>query len=932
MDKKEQNNELSKFFNLSLNLLCIAGVDAKFKRINPQFEKLLGYSEEELLKTPFIDLVHPEDREKTIEAVSELSEGKDVVNFENRYICKDGSLLNIRWTAAPEAEEGKIYAVGVDITEEKIEDRYKEQINRIRTMYISDKQKIHQFWEKTLELLLQMTESEYGFIGEIKHSLEGDPYLKTFALTNISWNEQTRQLFEEKSKDGLEFYNLDTLFGEVVKTGEPLMTNDPKNHPKSAGIPMGHPNLNAFMGVPLHYAGKFIGMVGFANREVGYDEKLYQDLRETFQTIASIIHAFLLERDLAEVGKLNSLYKNAIDKASIVSITDTEGRIIHVNEMFCKISGYSADELIGKNHRMIKSGKMNKEFFEDLWGTIKSGQTWQGEICNRAKDGSEYWVDSTIIPFIGVYGEIDRFISIRKDITKERQQKKMEIEFQKAKEATRAKSEFLSTMSHEIRTPLNGVIGMSDLLKTTNLSEEQLKIVNTITNSGKTLLTIVNDILDLSKIEAGKMIFEKNECNLKNHINDLIESYRIACNEKNVIFHFNANDYANYIFIDEGRVGQVVANLVSNAIKFTSKGSVSLSVHQTDTENNKTEITITVSDTGIGIPRDFLGQIFDPFSQSINHVGKNFQGTGLGLSITKKIVENFGGEIKVESEEGIGSKFIVNFTTDKGKKITNSINNKSDNKNYEVEISKKKILIAEDNPTNQFVISCFISKMGHDYKVVGNGSEAFTALEYEEFDLVLMDCQMPLVNGYESTKMIRQSRKSFKDIPIIALTANAIKGDDKKCFESGMNGYLTKPLVKSDLEKELHRLFSEEIVIDNNLLNNFKNRDLGGDIELFSKAINTFLETSALQVQELINAFENNDLKTMKFLAHTLKSPSRMLGSVIFANWCENLEVLDRCNNHDAEIRINKFKDSYDKTCVALSEILNDKIKFSDAS
>ena len=250
------------------------------------------------------------------------------------------------------------------------------------------------------------------------------PSLKTFSLTNISWNEQTRKLFNEKSKEGLEFHNLGTLFGEVIKTGEVLISNDPKNHPKAAGIPVGHPSLNSFLGVPLHLAGKFIGMIGLANRSGGYDKRVYDNLRETFQTISSIVHSFLLERDLNETAKLNSLYKNAIDKSSLVSIADPNGKITYVNEQFVKVSGFSRDELIGNNHRIINSGKMPKGFFENLWMTIKSGKSWQGEICNKSKNGEEFWVESNIVPFTNEMGEIDRFISIKKDVTHERMQKK----------------------------------------------------------------------------------------------------------------------------------------------------------------------------------------------------------------------------------------------------------------------------------------------------------------------------------------------------------------------------------------------------------------------------------------------------------------------------------------------------------------------------
>ena len=927
MKLKNNNNDLEKFFSLSLNLLCIAGVDAKFKKINPQFEKLLGYTEEELLTIPFIDLVHPDDREKTIEAVSELSMGKDVVNFENRYLKKNGDLLDIRWTAAPDASEGKIYAVGVDITEQKREQFFKEQINKIREMYIKSQKNSNDFWDKTLDVILKITESEYGFISEIKHSPQGIPYIKTFSITDISWNEETRNLYDEKSKDGLEFHNLNTLFGEVVKTGEVMLTNNPVSHPKSVGIPNGHPMLNSFLGVPLHYAGKFVGMIGVANKKDGYDQKLYESLKETFHTIASIVHAYLLERDLLDAGQLNSLYKDAIDKSSIVSITDPAGKITHVNEMFEKISGYSKEELIGSDHRMINSGKMPKYFIENLWKTILSGNTWKGEICNRAKNGSEYWVDSTIVPFKNHRGDIDSFISIRRDITLEREQKKLEQAFQKAKQATEAKSEFLSTMSHEIRTPLNGVVGMTDLLQTTNLTSEQREIVNTITNSGKTLLTIINDILDFSKIEAGKITLDINECDFGKFSRELIKPLILSAKEKGINLNFSSNVYTNFVYIDEGRVGQIITNLISNAIKFTENGEINLKIQQNNIGNKNCEIIIDVSDTGIGIENEYLDQIFTPFSQAHKFFKQSIEGTGLGLSICKKLVEAMGGDISVSSQLNKGSKFQVRLLTKIGK-LKNKI--EIENKSYKdpyfdmEKIGRKKILIAEDNPTNQFVISCYVSKMGHDYSVVGNGSEVLSVLEKGDYDLVLMDCQMPLMSGYEATRLIRQSRKKFKDIPIIALTANAIKGDDKRCFESGMNGYLTKPLTKNELEAELIKYFSAEIFIDKNKLTQLRDQEFGGDFNIFERTINTFVDSSKIQINELILALENGNLKSAKFLAHTMKSSAKLVGAFRLSELLSSIE--DRNIQYKIPVElVETVQNTYKKTIAELMNYLSEE-------
>ena len=889
---KKRNEELGKFFELSLNLLCIAGVDAKFKRINPQFEKLLGYTEEELLTIPFIDLVHPDDRAKTLMAVSALEDGKDVVNFENRYICKDGRQLNIRWTAAPEATEGKIYAVGIDVTEERREEYFKNRLIQIRDMYITDKRKKNKFWNSVVNLLIEISQSEGGFIGEIKHSENGEPYLKIFSILQNRFDLQSSSTLKDNLSHEMEFHDLDSILGEVIKTGELVIENNLKNTHKIGENFFWDSKMKSFMGIPLHYAGKFLGMIGLINREHGYDMNIYRLMKEYFIIISSIVNSYLLERELDEAGKLNSLYKNAIDKSSIVSISDPTGKIIYANQMFCDISGYSREELIGKNHRIINSGKMPDGFFKNLWETISNGKTWQGEICNKTKTGELYWVEGLIVPYVNSKGEIDRYISIRRNITQERERKKLEMDFQNAKDSAKAKSDFLSMMSHEIRTPLNGVLSMVEILKETNLNDEQFKLINTISNSGKTLLTIVNDILDLSKIEAGKINLDIQECDLHNFISAFVEPFRFSCLEKDINFNLNLEKFSHKVYIDEGRVGQIISNLLSNAIKFTFDGEISLDLNKVFKDKDNVGITISVKDTGIGIPEDFMQKIFEPFSQS-NLVGDSYiSGTGLGLSISKKIVNHFGGDITVESEVGKGSIFTIQFDAKIGSKKEGDFG-----KNFEKKISLNlgkvtkisNILIVEDNLTNQFVIRSLVEKIGHQSFICKNGSEALIELENNSYDLILMDCQMPIINGYEATKMIRQSNKEFADIPIIALTANVIKGDDKKCFESGMNGYLTKPVSLRSLEEEINKFLSKEGMINFLVIERLLLEDFCGDFKILSGAINSYLNSSKNDVSQLITEIESEHPVAVKFLTHGLIPTTKMLGALKFATLLEEI-------------------------------------------
>lgn len=402
---------------------------------------------------------------------------------------------------------------------------------------------------------------------------------------------------------------------------------------------------------------RFSGLIylPFSTRIKGYAIN-YRDTKNADE-LALAKEIAIQNQEKAKLASELSSYIKAIDQHALVSVTDSSGIIIQVNGKFTEISGYSKQELLGQDHRIVNSGTHPKAFFAELWTTITSGNNWHGEICNRAKNGTLYWIDSTIAPIKDVDGTIDRYISIGLDVT---ERKYHEVELiaakQEAESANNAKSEFLSNMSHELRTPMNAVMGFSQLLQSDDtLTAEQKDSVQEITMGGKHMMTLINEVLDLSNIEAGKLKFSLEDCNLNNILKEcltFIES--LAVNQSIRLFN-NINPTTNYtIHVDYTRFKQVMLNLLSNAIKYNrEKGTVTLSCDVMD--NN--QLRINVSDTGHGLTEKELQRLFKSFVRIGEY--KGVDGTGIGLVITKRLVELMGGTVGVESEIGKGSHFWV---------------------------------------------------------------------------------------------------------------------------------------------------------------------------------------------------------------------------------------------------------------------------------
>jgi PAS domain S-box-containing protein len=617
------------------------------------------------------------------------------------------------------------------------------------------------------------------------------------------------------------------------------------------------------------------------------------------------------ERELRESEeKYRLLFSKEKDAIMLFDLACRQ--FIDVNEAAVALYGYSREEFLNMKVLDIYADRSAVEDgLEDINGpllaTPPQGENEINLRWHKKKDGTIFPVDIAAAPFS--WQGKNMICEIIRDIS---EQYKIEEQLRAAKtsaeQASRMKSEFLSMVSHEIRTPITGVLGMLDLLMETLLDEKQRKLAQTAHLSAENLLVIINDVLDFSKIEADKIILEQIPFRLVCLIKETIEIVKPPASMKNLLITVDIDPaIPTWLMGDPIRLKQILLNLAGNAVKFTDKGSVTLRVMLKKQTKNHVFLRFEVVDTGIGIASDKVQYLFQPFTQQDGTTTRRYGGTGLGLAISKRLVELMNGHIGVLSQEGHGSTFWVDLF------LSSEVNNYDETYHpipcpddfallncpyQEPYLAGRTVLLVEDNPINQEIVYQYLKKWGITVDVATNGQECLARVSQGAYDLILMDCQMPEIDGFEATQAIRLQEMTLNHhIPIIAMTAYAMTGDKERCLAAGMDDYISKPLSRQELQSVLAKWLKDINVLpilDMAVLAELRRLEAEGAAGLLVKLIGFFKELMPIKIAELRQAVYQTDGKALSYAAHSLKSASAHLGAVRLSKFCEQLEVQGR--------------------------------------
>ena len=504
-----------------------------------------------------------------------------------------------------------------------------------------------------------------------------------------------------------------------------------------------------------------------------------------------------------EAQRLSLVARNANDS---IFLCDPDGKISWVNDAFSRVTGFSAGEAIGRKAGDLLNGpSTNADTVRAMAHALQRGEPFRGELRNIAKDGREIWIETNQVPVFDSNGQVETIIAIERDVT---EAKKYARELARARDhaemGARAKAEFLANMSHEIRTPMNGIIGMADLLNDTELDESQKTYAETIQSSAHGLLTIINDVLDLSKLDAEKMVLHPVDFELKACLSDVLMLFGPQARGKGINLTLDlADNLPGYVHADEARLRQLLINLVGNAVKFTEAGGVDLKVSRREDVRGLV-LDIVVEDTGIGIGPADLDGIFARFNQAESSNTRKFGGTGLGLTISKMLTELMGGQIEVTSELGSGSRFSLSLPVGTPHRPSRSEARDAPDLDSLEGLRGKRLLVAEDNRVNRLLVEKYLADVPVELSFAQDGAEAVEKARQDRPDVILMDMSMPEKNGLEAAREIRES-KTIPQPVIVALTANAFASDRAACLDAGMDGFLTKPIRRNELLAELMR-------------------------------------------------------------------------------------------------------------------------------
>ena len=605
------------------------------------------------------------------------------------------------------------------------------------------------------------------------------------------------------------------------------------------------------------------------------------------------------ERKRAEdhLRRQEEKYRNIIANMNLGLIeVDNNQMIQYANQSFCDVSGFEADELIGKNpSQLFLYGENNMKFLEEQIELRKKGVSSVYQLPVKNKRGEIRWWAISGAPNYDDQGNLLGSVGIHLDIT---DQKKLEEELKlqraKALEASKAKEVFLANMSHEIRTPLNAIIGFLRELKRAGVSGSQQEFLDYSYNASQHLLSIINNILDISKIESGEMLLENKNFSLKESIENVITILKPKAREKGLMLTTSFSDKLYPVFKgDPSKIEQVLYNILGNALKFTNQGKIAVDCKVLQDLPHQQTFSIVITDTGIGMSEEYVRSIFKKFNQEDSSISRKYGGTGLGMSITKELIHLMKGEIDVKSEKNVGTSITIQLVLHKGNE---KLNRDVSAEKQHIVLDGIRVLLVEDNELNQLVAENSLKHYNCLVTKADNGRIAVELLEKEQFDIILMDIQMPEMDGIEATQILRE--KMVVKTPIIALTANAFKSEIDKCISIGMDDYITKPFA----EESLINIIEKHIGRQKNQSDAVKVRavpydltgiqKLGQGDEAFIKKIITLFITQTQEMIPMIDlAFNNQNFAEIARLVHKLRPSVEAVGIASISEEMRELEV-----------------------------------------
>lgn len=611
------------------------------------------------------------------------------------------------------------------------------------------------------------------------------------------------------------------------------------------------------------------------------------------------------------------LAAKTFESSEAILICDNQGTIIRSNQAFSRITGYDNDDVIGQNPRILSSGQHSEEYYKKMWLSLTEHGEWNGEIYNKRKNGKIYPEYLNISSVKNDLGEISHYIAHFFDISEQKEnEKKLQQARKEADLSNESKSRFLASMSHEIRTPMNAVLGILGLLKDTQLTERQLELVKTGRDSGELLLTIINDILDFTKMDIDKLTLENNPFDLYQLLANCNTLLADMANKKSLTLNLKkSQNLPQFVRGDSARVQQILINLINNAIKFTQHGEINVSAGVDFIDSNNVIIRCQVQDTGIGIAKENLDMLFDEFTMVDQTHSRKYEGTGLGLAICKRLVQLMQGSIVVDSKQGEGSTFTFTLKL-KTAQADDGTAGLFREQIQQLPRANTRVLLAEDNPANQMVIKSILEFSKLRVDVVSNGYEAVDAVRNRPYDIVLMDISMPEMDGMSATREIRKLSSAASKIPIIALTAHTLSGDKERFIKAGMDDYISKPVNRgaalsciarwteaakptaqaAHQTEEQHSAENEhpDFVDQQVLLDLIRDTNA----EIVPELITLYIEDSQCRIAVITEAITKRDLNCLEFETHTLGSSAIAHGNARLYSLARSIEQLCQQNAH----------------------------------